>query len=135
LLVALGYYVRFLPVAVLLVVPGLQRVQREIEAAARTDGCGWGRLNWDIRRPAVAGDLAVAWLVVYILSVAEVGASVLLQAPGWETASIRAFSLLHFGVYRDLAVLALVSAAGVLLPWGLLLWMLKRRGRRATPSS
>ncbi len=48
-------------------------------------------------------------------------------APGWTTASVRAFTLMHFGVYRDLAVLALASVGCILFPWLLLVCLLKRR--------
>jgi ABC-type Fe3+ transport system permease subunit len=51
---------------------------------------------------------------------------VLLVPPGSETVSVRAFTLLHFGVYRDLAALALVSVATILVPWAVLLWALRR---------
>jgi iron(III) transport system permease protein len=125
-IVAIAYFVRFLPVAVLLLIPGVQRIPREVEQAARVDGCGWLGEHWHVRCPNLLADSAVAWLVIVILAFAEVGATVLLAPPGWPTASVRAFTLLHFGVYRDLALLALLSTACILLPWALLVWLLQR---------
>ncbi len=122
--VVLGYFVRFLPIGVLLLTPGVQRVPREVEWAARVDGCDWAGLHWHIRWPAVRTDALLVWLLIVILCFGEVGATMLLAPPGWETASVRAFTLIHFGVYRDLAVLALLSTAFILLPWGLLIWLL-----------
>lgn len=127
---ALGYYVRFLPVAVVLLVPAVRRIPRAVEDAARVDGCDGPALAWHIYRPLLLRDIAVAWLVVLILCFGEVGTTVLLAPPGWPTVSVRAFTLLHFGVYRDLAVLALLSVAAILLPWALL-WGLLRRGSAA----
>jgi iron(III) transport system permease protein len=125
LVIVAGYFVRFLPVAVLLLMPAVQRVPRELEQAARVDGCDWVAEHWHIRRPALLKDALVVWLIIVILCFAEVGATVLLAPPGWATASVRAFTLIHFGVYRDLAVLALLSVAFILLPCGLLLWFLR----------
>jgi iron(III) transport system permease protein len=127
LVVVVGYFVRFLPVAVLLLLPGVQRVPRELEWTARIDGCDWWREHWHVRLPTIAGDLAVVWLVMVVLCFAEIGTTVLLVPPGWETVSVRAFGLLHFGVYRDLAVLALLAIGFTLPPWALLLWAWRRR--------
>lgn len=130
-----GYYVRFLPIGVLLLLPAVQRISREIEAAARLDGSGWARLTWHIRWPAVWPDALLAWLVIVILCFTEVGASVLVQAPGWAPAAVVAFQELHMGVYADLAVLALLSIPYVLVPWGLAVWVLRMLLRRRANSA
>ena len=91
--------------------------------------------NWHVRVPAVLPDAVLAWLVVAILCFAEVGATKLLDVPGWETASVEAFGLIHYGVYRDLAVLALLSVAFILLPWVMLVWLLRRMLARAAGAS
>ena len=126
LAVVIGYFVRFLPIGVLLLIPAVQRVPQEVELAARVDGCDWVQEHWHIRLPALAADATLAWLVVVIFCFAELGATVLLVPPGWTTASVRFATLIHWGVYRDLAVLALLSVGFILLPWGLLLWLLRR---------
>ena len=71
--------------------------------------------------------MLVVWLVIAILCFGEVGCTVLLAPPGWSTASVRAFTLMHFGVYPDLAVLALVAAGYILIPWLVLVALLQRR--------
>lgn len=119
--------VRFLPVGVLLAMPGIQRVPIELEWAGRIDGCGWPALQRQVYWPVLLRPAAVTWLVVVILSFGEIGATVLVTPPGWETASVRAFTLIHFGVYADLAVLALLSVACIALPWAVLLQFLRSR--------
>ncbi len=133
--IVLGHLVRFLPFAVLLLVPGVQRISPELEDAAALDGCGWLRTHVALRWPNLWRDAAVAWLIIVVFSFGEVGTTVLLQLPGWSLASVRAFTLIHFGVYRDLALLAILAALFILLPWALLYWSLRRaavaRARRA----
>lgn len=126
LVVVFGYFVRFLPIGILLLIPGARRVPHELEWAARVDGCDWVGVQRHVRWPAMVTDIGIVWLVVLVLCFAELGTTNLVFPPDWATASVRAFTLIHNGVYRDLAVLALVSIAFILLPWVLLAWLLKR---------
>jgi iron(III) transport system permease protein len=126
LVVPLGYYVRFLPIAVLLLLPAARRVPTELVWAARVDGCDSLGIARHVSWPAMRRDTVLAWLIVAILCTGEIGTTILVVPPGWETAAVRAFTLLHFGVYRDLAVLTLLAVGIILLPAGGLLWLLRR---------
>ncbi len=125
--IAAGYLVRFMPFAIVLLIPAVQRVPVEYQDAARIDGCHWLGLQRHLYWPAVARDALVVWLVIVVLCFGEVGCTVLLAPPGWPPASVRAFTLLHFGVYQDLAVLALLAVGCILVPWLVLAWLLRRR--------
>jgi iron(III) transport system permease protein len=129
--VILGYVVRFLPFGILLLIPAVQRIPVETELAARIDGCNWLALQRHVYWPAVVGHAAVVWLVMVILCFGEVGTTILLAPPDWALASVRAATLIHFGVYRDLAVLALLSSACILVPWLVLVYLVRRALSRA----
>jgi ABC-type Fe3+ transport system permease subunit len=105
----------------------VRRIPADHEAAARVDGCDWPGVQRYVYWPAIARDALVVWLVIAILCFGEVSCTMLLAPPGWPPASVRAFTLLHFGVYQDLAVLALAATGSVALPWVALLWLLRRR--------
>jgi iron(III) transport system permease protein len=124
--IVFGYIVRFLPFGILLLIPAIQRVPVENELAARIDGCNWLGLQRHVYWPGLVSHAAVVWLVVLILSFGEVSATLLLAPPGWSTASVRAATLIHFGVYRDLAVLALLSVGYIVLPWFALVCLVRR---------
>jgi len=130
--ITLGYVVRFLPFGLLLLLHAVQRVPRDTEAAARLDGCGWLAVQRYVYWPAIALDAGIAWLVVVILCLTEVGATKLIAPPGWETTSVRAFTLMHSGVDSNLALLALLSTAVILVPWALLGGLLRRRWHGST---
>jgi iron(III) transport system permease protein len=125
--VVLGYVVRFLPLAIVLLCPAVQRIPVEMELAARLDGCDWLHTQRHIVRPLVRRDAATAFLVVCVLCVGELPCTMLLAPPGWTPVSVRSFTLLHFGVYRDLAVLAIAAGLVIVPPW-LGLVLLLRRG-------
>ena len=132
-IIAVGHSVRFLPFAVLLLTPAVRRVARELILAARIDGCGWTGVWRHVYWPAAWCDAALAWLIVMILSFGEVAIATLVAPPGATPAAVRAFTLLHFGVYEDLAVLALAAVVYLLAPWLLLLavWRWRSRGLEA----
>ena len=132
--VVVGYVVRLLPIGVLLLAAAVQRVPRETESAARLDGCDWLGLQRHVYWPNIAADAAIVWLVIVILCFAEVGTTILVVPPGWDTVAVRAFTLMHFGVYRDLAVLAILSAGTTFALWLPLVYLLKRRFGRPAPA-
>lgn len=124
-----GYLVRFLPVAVLLLVAAIQSIPREFEQMARTDGADWAAVQRYVIWPLVAREAAIAALICLVLAFAEIGTSVLIAPPGYSIASVRVFGLLHGGVYRDVAVLTILSAICMVGPWAGLAWLLRRRTR------
>jgi iron(III) transport system permease protein len=126
-IMVLGYFVRFLPLGCVLLIPAVRRVPQETEAAACIDGCDWRGVQWHVYWPAVFPDVLFVGLVIMILCFGEIGTTVLLAPPAWPPAAVRAFTLLHFGVYQDLAVLALATVACILVPWLLILWVSRRR--------
>lgn len=130
--VTCGYIVRFLPVGVLLLLPAVRRVPLELLHAARADGCNWLQTQWHVYWPFSRRLAVLAGLILLVLCYSEIGATVLITPPGGETAAGRAFTLLHFGIYRDVALLTLLSAALILLPWAALVWLLRSGHRRPT---
>lgn len=126
--VVIGYVVRFLPIGVLLLLPAIQRVPPELDWSAQLDGCGWWARQRHVYWPAARRQAAVAALVLMILCFGEVGATMLLAPPAYGTvASVRAFTLIHYGVYPDLATLALMCVGCIVVLWLPLALLLHRR--------
>ena len=128
-ILVLGYVVRFLPLGAVLLLPAILRTPTDLERAARIDGCDWLAVQRHVYWPAAFPDAAAAWLIVFVLCFGDVGATVLLAPPGWPTASVRAMTLIHFGVYQDLATLTLLSLAALLAPVAALCWLFRRMMR------
>lgn len=100
--------IRALPFAALAVLPAVKRVPRELEEAVAVEGGNWlNRLMLAVL-PLSGRALLVAWLVAFILSLSELGASFLVVPPGHATLSIRFFTLIHYGVYPDAAGICLI---------------------------
>ena len=113
--------VRFLPFAVIACLPAVSAVSPDLEAAATLDGAGpWDRLA-AILAPLCARGLVVAWLLVFVLAMGELGASVLVAPPGCGTLAVRIFTLLHYGVDEALAGICLVLLAVTAAPVSLMM--------------
>lgn len=127
LILVLAYTFRFLPVAIVVLIPAIRTVPRECELAAKVDGCGslgtWWYMIWPLCLPAAL----VAMLAVLVLAIGELPCSLLVTPPGYLTVGARFFSLIHYGLYPDAAALCVISMAAVLIPWGGLVWLLRKR--------
>ena len=128
-LLALGHAIRFLPVAAL--------VQADFWRCADP-------LPWDAARLAPAAEtrkLALIWIPMALpgmavsaglaaaFSLGEIAISVLLCPPGFQTAALRLFNLLHYGADASVASLALAAMAAAALA-GTMAWLLVFRRRR-----
>ncbi len=121
-----AYVFRFLPVAVILLIPAVRAIPIECELAAGIDGCTelgvWYRIVW----PQCRHMALVAVFIVTVLAIGELPCSLLVTPPGFITVGARFFSLIHYGMYPDAAMLCLLSIASVALP-SVVLFLLARR--------
>lgn len=123
-MLVVAYVVRFLPIAVILLIPAVRAIPIECELAARVDGCGPFRVWLHIIWPQCIPSALAAMFIVMVLAIGELPCSLLVTPPGYTTVGARFFSLLHYGLYPDATILCLLSIGSVLVPWlGLfLLW-------------
>ncbi len=93
---------------------GALRLNPEMLEAARTAGLP------PLRRLLLTVGLMRRWVVAALLvgvalALGEVGASVMICPPGWETLAVRVFAAMHNGHGQVTAALALVTTAGAAL--------------------
>ena len=113
--------VRFLPFAAIACLPAASAVSPDLDAAATLDGAGpWDRLT-AVLAPLCGRGLMVAWLLVFVLSMGELGASVLVAPPGCCPLPVRIFTLLHYGVDEALAGICLVLLGVTAVPVSLMM--------------
>ena len=103
----LAMTLRALPLTVLVLWHALRSVPEETLEAATLDGAGWWTRLMAIALPQRRAALAVAWLVAFALTLADMAASILVVPPGVMTLSIQIFSKLHYGQEDDVAGICL----------------------------
>ena len=116
----LTYLARFVPVAALILAAAVRYVPISHEEAAAAAGAGWFRTFRRIVLPQLRLGLAAAWIVVFVLSFGELGASVLIAPPGESTLPIRIYTIIANAPPAQVAILALLQAIVVFLPLAVL---------------
>lgn len=106
-LLGLAHVGRFLPFAVLALVAQFRQIDPTLHQAARLYPVGLFRRAVHVHLALVAPGLLAAGGIVSILSLGELGASLLLVPAGSATLSLRLFNLLHYGASGTVAGLAL----------------------------
>jgi len=120
-----AYVIRTLPFAFLVILPAVKRIPRELDDQLALAGGGLFHKVTCVLAPFCWKAIAVAWLLAFVLSLAETGASFLVVPPGRTTLTIRFLTLIHYGVYPDAAgicLLLLAVVAVAALGIGGLLW-------------
>jgi iron(III) transport system permease protein len=109
LALVLAHAARLLPFAAFAAAAQVRRIDpRLLEAASLHDVGAWRRF-WRVRLPLMVPAAAVAWLVVFVFSLGELGVSLLVVPPGQATLPIRVYNLMHYGATDTVAALCLVA--------------------------
>jgi len=107
---------RFSPLAVMALSPAMCQVSPALKEAAALSGRSWTRTMWKVILPLISPGISTAWIVVYVLSLGELGTTLLVIPPGIETLPLRIYNLMHYGVYPIVAVLSLALVGLGFLP-------------------
>jgi iron(III) transport system permease protein len=128
-IIVIAHAARFLPVAILILCAGALRIPPSCAEAAEVFGAGWLRIFCRIVVPQLREAIAAAWIIVFIFSFGELGATILVSPPGESTLPVRIYTLLANTTSSEVAVLTLMQAGVVLIPMILLAVILgKKRG-------
>lgn len=121
---------RFAPLALIALVAQFRRREPLLHELAQLYPVGWLRRLWQIDLPLMAGGLSAALVVVFALSLGEIGATLLVIPPGLGTAALRLYNLLHYGAPASTAGLALSLLFIILAVGGLWAGFYERGVRR-----
>jgi iron(III) transport system permease protein len=105
--VVIAHFLRAFPLSFFLVWSAMQTIPRALLEQAMFDGAGMaGRLWLAIRQRPLAVVLAGA--AAFMISLGELGATILVVPPGIEPLSVRIFGLLHYNVEDQVAAITLM---------------------------
>ncbi|MGD9501680.1 MAG: ABC transporter permease, partial [Methyloceanibacter sp.] len=121
--IVLAYTIRFLAASLGAVEAGLARVSRNIDAAARSLGAGLGEMLFKVHLPLLRPALGAAALLVFVDSMKELPATLLLRPFNFDTLATQVFTLVSLYRYEEAGLSALaivlVSLAPVLFLHGI----------------
>ena len=107
-IVILAFIARFIPFAIRIIAANLQQISPTMyEAALICQPSRWKRL-FIIELPLARRGIWACWVIVFIFSMGELGATLLVIPPGLGTVSLKIYTLMHYGVGPLVAALALI---------------------------
>jgi len=113
-MVVLGYLLRYLPQAVQGSAAALSQVDPNLEEAAR----GLGRSSWQALRevtiPLIRPGMVAGWMLVFISSIKELAATLLLRPAGFDTLPVRIWIAtieVDFAVAASTSLILIVTTA------------------------
>jgi iron(III) transport system permease protein len=109
LILFIAYVTKYMPYGMRFSATSMYQVHREMEESARVCGATWWQGFRRVMLPLIAPGLVAGWLYIAMLSVREVGTSVLIYTAGNEVLAISMFAMYFDGQLNEL------SAFGVML--------------------
>ncbi len=116
--IILAYSVRFFAIAQGAVDAAMGRISPSLPMAARSLGEGSGGTLWRVHFPLIRGSLATALLLVFVDSVKELPATLLLRPFNFDTLATRVFdaaSLENLGEAAPAAIVVMLVGVGAVL--------------------
>lgn len=112
----IAYVIRQIPIAVRPAQASLMQISTELEEAARLSGAGWGRTMWTITIPLIRPGLIAGAIIVFLHSITEISASIILRHIGTNTVSTAIMDLWDGGGgYQRASAVAVVVFLSMLL--------------------
>jgi iron(III) transport system permease protein len=134
--IVLAYTIRFLAASLGAVEAGLSKVSRNIDAAARTLGATVSEMLFKVHLPLLRPALGAAALLVFVDSMKELPATLLLRPFNFDTLATQVFTLVSLYRYEEAGLSALsivlVSLAPVLLLHGIIVGNRPGTARRSS---
>ena len=120
--IVVAYTIRFLAASLGSVEAGLSKITRNIDSAGRTLGASVTEMLWSVHLPLLRPALGGAALIVFVDSMKELPATLLLRPFNFDTLATQVFTLASLYRYEEAGLSALaivlVSLAPVLLLHG-----------------
>ena len=112
----LAYSIRFLAASLGAVEAGLAKISHNIDAAARTLGASVSEMSWSVHLPLLRPALGAAALLVFVDSMKELPATLLLRPFNFDTLATQVFTLASLYRYEEAGLSALTIVAASLAP-------------------
>lgn len=125
-----AYLVRFLALALNPIEASLDRITPNLDGAARVAGLSPSQVLWRVHLPMLRGGLLTALLLVFVDTVKELPATLIVRPFNFDTLAIRAYHLASDERIADAAGPALAIVAVGIVPVALLSWQIARSRTR-----
>lgn len=109
------YVTRFMPYGMRYNSTSMLQIHKELEESAQMSGASWGTMFRRILLPLLKPGLMAGWIYVFIVSIRELSASILLYSPGNEVIAIVIWELWENGQFVELSALGVLFILALLM--------------------
>jgi iron(III) transport system permease protein len=111
----IAYFTRYMPYGMRYASTSMYQLGRELEESATMSGAGWFQTFRRIVLPLLVPGLLAGWIYILVVSLRELGSSILLYSPGKEVLSIVIWERYQNGELPQLAALGVLMVAGLVI--------------------
>ncbi|HSV81069.1 MAG TPA: iron ABC transporter permease [Ramlibacter sp.] len=104
----IAYVTRFLPYGMRYNSTSMLQIHKELEESAQMSGASWLTMFRRIILPLLKPGLIGGWIYIFIVSIRELSASILLYSPGTEVVSIVIWEFWESGQFVELSALGVM---------------------------
>lgn len=126
-ILVISYITRFMPYGIRTASASMIQIHPELEEASMASGGSWFQTFTRVTLPLLRPALLTGWIYVALISLRELGSSILLYSPGNEVLSIMIWDLWEGGETQALAALGVM----MVLSLSVLVFFYQRLGGRA----
>lgn len=124
---AVGMAVRYLPLAMMIQYGCYLRMDRDRIRAARLLQRYPGEAFWRVQLHLMRPGLVISGIVVFLLTLGDVGTALILMPAGREPLSVKIYNYLHYGSTETVAVFCMLQVAVCVLLMGALYIVIRRK--------
>ncbi len=124
----IAYVTRFLPYGIRANTTSMLQIHKELEESGAMSGASWGSTFWRIILPLLKPGLLAGWIYIMIVSIRELGTSILLYSPGTEVISIMIWELWENGQYVELSAMGVMFIIALFVLVMVAQWVGKKYG-------
>jgi len=108
LIIILGYVAHFIPFTTRITSSALKQVNPRLEEMAFLVTNNWFKVIGKIVLPLMRPGLLAAFFIGFILSIGDMGTTLLIMPPGKTTLPVKIYNLMHYGAEQMVAALCLI---------------------------
>ena len=111
----IAYFTRYMPYGMRYASTSMYQLGRELEESATMSGAGWWQTFRRIVLPLLFPGLLAGWIYILVVSLRELGSSILLYSPGKEVLSIVIWEQWRDGLQTQVAALGVMLIGALIV--------------------
>lgn len=126
LVIVFGYVAHFIPFTARVTSSAFKQLNPRLEEAAFLVTANWFKVIGKIVLPLMGPGLLAAFFIGFILSIGDLGTTLLIMPPGKTTLPVKIYNLMHYGAEQMVAALCLVLI-GIILAFSGIFYLTYKR--------